>query len=1458
MRYRIFCAGHLFFALCFSLLCLGQPSTRNFVRTWVAKGPQSDANTLTTQNPREVTQSTVYFDGLGRPEQTVIKKGSLSSGGNFDVVVANEYDAFGREVKKYMPYVASTNDGLFKTGATTAQQSFNQNWFTGQGESNFYSLTKFEPSPLNRPVEQYAPGASWAGSAGNTNPALRRGIKSDYWINTADDAVRIWNVQDVSGDFGTYATPAVYPAGELYKNVTEDERGKQVIEFKDKEGRVVLKKVQLLDTYSSSPVKDDGSGKGYDGWLCTYYIYDDLGQLRCVVQPKGVDFLRQNAWDITALSGDILLEQCFRYEYDGRGRMYLKKVPGAGPVQMVYDARDRLVMSQDGAQRKAQQWLVTVYENDLNRPVATYKMTDPYAATDALNAANAAQHRGNAYTNIAYPDVNLYVSELLTETHYDDYAGLPSGLSSSLVASGYAAYLDAPAGDYPEAVTASSATKGMVTWTRVKVLGESKYLAACNLYDAKGRLIQVQSKNYTEGLDVVTTQYGFAGQVLRSHVSHQKSGANPQNYQMATKNVYDDLGRVAGMEKAVNGGGWKPVSSLSYDALGQLKTKKLAPEYNGGAGLETLTFDYNVRGWLLGANRDYAKAPSTTGNWFGFDLGYDKTPIALSNGTPIAGYNAAAYNGNITGTVWKSKGDNVVRKYDFGYDNVNRLTGAEFIQYSNGSWNDQDMDYSVENLGYDGNGNIYSMRQRGWAPGGAAHHLVDDLLYTYRKYGVSNQLQNVIDQSNDPTTKLGDFRASQAYVNAVGVKTLPNANSYTDYTYDDNGNLKRDLNKDIGTAATDGIAYNHLNLPVSITVSGKGSIDYTYDAAGNKLKKVTTEPTASVSYGGSTVTTSVTTTTTYLGAFVYESKQYGNATINAALGYNDKLQFFSYEEGRVRLTDNAAQPFAFDYMLKDHLGNVRMVLTEEEKPDMYPAATLEPSAIGDEAVLYSGLTNTQYTKPSWFSDPLYSNSDKVARLKNVSGTAKVGPGILLKVMAGDRFNIRVASGWNDQATPNNSPTDVLLELLNVLSPQLSALSGGKATAADLQAPSPGGPLWELAGFINTQSGTTATPKAHINWVLFDEQFALAKDASGSVLGQGYSGWERVGPSGSTTIHDRAGLEVAKSGYLYIYTSNEATNVDVFFDNLQVTHNHGPLLEETHYYPFGLAMAGISSKAAGAVGNKKRWNKGSELQSEEFSDGNGLEMYATPLRSLDPQLGRWWQIDSKPDFAQSLYSAMGNNPILYNDPLGDTLPKPTNTIPVFSPTNWYGYAAIKNDKVRTDYDAAAKKITPGDKQARVDLKEKARASTPEPFKSIVEKGRPMAGEQAKANDPNFKGNVAKTNIEVNEAVEVTGKLGKVFVVGGAINSAVNIATAPEPGKQIVVETGAWVGAIQGGTTGAEFGSVFGPAGAFFGGLGGSIIGGVAGSKVGHWISENVHAVKSGYDRNDPNTWPIMNR
>jgi RHS repeat-associated protein len=244
-----------------------------------------------------------------------------------------------------------------------------------------------------------------------------------------------------------------------------------------------------------------------------------------------------------------------------------------------------------------------------------------------------------------------------------------------------------------------------------------------------------------------------------------------------------------------------------------------------------------------------------------------------------------------------------------------------------------------------------------------------------------------------------------------------------------------------------------------------------------------------------------------------------------------------------------------------------------------------------------------------------------------------------------RINRFMSSWYRLNGTTPGSPGSLLSSLVNVLAGAIGGLPGTKGSFAELtssNALTPG-----ATRFVNTQSSyTTSRPKAFVNWVLLDEQFRYVSTGSG---------FEQVGVDNALTPHIRNNLSVPKSGYLYIYVSNETPNVSVFFDNLQVTHVRGPLLEETHYYPFGLTMAGISSKALNNTPeNKYKFNKGSELQDKEFSDGIGLDWYATQFRSLDPQLGRWWQIDPKPDMAQNVYSSMGNNPIRYNDPLGDTL------------------------------------------------------------------------------------------------------------------------------------------------------------------------------------------------------------
>ncbi|WP_083722357.1 RHS repeat domain-containing protein [[Flexibacter] sp. ATCC 35208] len=149
------------------------------------------------------------------------------------------------------------------------------------------------------------------------------------------------------------------------------------------------------------------------------------------------------------------------------------------------------------------------------------------------------------------------------------------------------------------------------------------------------------------------------------------------------------------------------------------------------------------------------------------------------------------------------------------------------------------------------------------------------------------------------------------------------------------------------------------------------------------------------------------------------------------------------------------------------------------------------------------------------------------------------------------------------------------------------------------------------------------PKAYLTYVLFDDLFNMADDNSGVKQVQG-------NPDELQTLTVEK-FVIKKTGFVYIYTSNESGE-NVYFDNLVISHNSGPLLEETHYYPYGLKMADISSSALKGVNypeNRKKYN-GNELQSKEFGDGSGLELYDFNARTYNQQIGRFLQIDPLPD------------------------------------------------------------------------------------------------------------------------------------------------------------------------------------------------------------------------------------
>ena len=1215
--------------------------TYNTVRSFTARKPIatradmiSDSRTTT-----EVLRVTEYVDGFGRPVQTVSKQTSAL---NKDGVEMHVYDTMGREVQQYLPFVSNvaqtgdvTNDGNFKSDALQQQSAFNSSQYPG--ETYYYAKMDYENSPLNRRLKVYAPGSSWVGAS--------RGTSGQYLVNTATDNVRVWNIAQTAGSLPTSTT--AYGAGKLYKEITTDEKGVQSIQYQNKDGKTILKKVQLTAS------ADNGNGSPHAGWLCTYYVYDDNNNLRFIITPKAVQAI-DGSWTISeAIAGGL----CFRYEYDSKDRAIIKKVPGAGETQMVYDLRNRLVFSQDGNQKMHNQWAVAYYDG-LDRPIETGLYTDASATRQSLqNIMDTAttsfvqvtstadlvvdNRNGNkpvnyiarnsitfnpgfssgtnddftAYidpnattddvskglTNNPRPPINPGLVTPLTYTYYDDYAWT----GHQAFQSSYLSKVTDASNPYAESPTTySSKTRGMVTGTKVKVLGSTsaKWLTSTFYYDDKGRALQILSSNNTGGTDIVTNKYDFSGTLLSSYVvNHNSQSTITPETRMLTENKYDSGGRLLTVTKTINdqAATQRVVATNTYDELNQLKTQTL------GNNLETLTYDYNIRGWLTGINRNFTQSGNTD-NYFGMELGYDKS--ATKSGTTTF---TPRYDGNISGEIWKSKGDNVPRKYDFTYDNASRLKEAAFIQNSSGTtWNNATVNFSVNNLTYDANGNIMSMRQYGLK--GSSSSPIDELAYSYE--GNSNKLLKVTDTASDPNTTLGDFHDGTAGGN--------------DYAYDTNGNLTSDANKKISS-----ITYNDLNLPETITITGKGTIRFVYDAAGNKLQKIVTD---------NTTNPSRTIVTDYADGFVY--RHIGSTA-------HDTLQFFPTENGRVRYIPShgsTAAAYVYDYFIQDHLGNVRMILTEQTDFTHY-VATMEQQNGQKEDALFYNIDNTRESKPvDYPQDNTTSPNAAVARLNGDDPDKRVGPSIILKVMAGDTIQAAVKAFYRQQATKKNNaglPAEqILAGLLQAFTaPAMQAatlhsaglapdsrLAGPGLTTSDLQQLKDGAP----------EAIPEDKPKAYLNYVFFDNQLNFVGDGSGVKQVSGDPGELETLSSGKVVAK--------KDGYVYIYTSNESGQ-DVFFDNLGVLDITGPILEETHYYPDGLAMAAISTVAPLKIANKFRY-QGKELQDKEFADNSGLEWYDFEARYYDPQIGRWWSQDPDDQFF-SPYLAMGNNWVVVTDPDG---------------------------------------------------------------------------------------------------------------------------------------------------------------------------------------------------------------
>jgi len=860
------------------LLATGQtPATlENFIWNKTYKVPTTDGINANDGSGavtfEKKTQTFTYYDGLGRPKQKIdFRQTPFAT----DIITPIVYDGFGRQVKDHLPFYGYSENGHYSDNQALISTYFRQQYLDHYGDSIAYSKKQFENSPLNRILKQSAPGKSWEMGSGHE-------IKFDYLTNVDNEVARysasaVWSevnkLYAISLSLNTSHT-----AGKLYKTITKDENwtsgtNNSTEEFKDKEGRILLKR-----TYGTSVVSGVPTTEKHD----TYYVYDQYGNLTYVIPP-----LVTNALD----SGQMA-NLCYQYRYDDRNRLVEKKLPGKQWEFMVYDKLDRVVATgpafspfNNSSAPFNIGWLVTKYDA-FNRVVLTgwaansasntsagrttqqtARNTDTVLSESKTTTANTVNGVATLYTTVAWP-VGTTAYHILSVNYYDDY---DSGVTFNPVLS----YTIPTITPQPVYYNNTVKPKGMPTVNLVRIPEATtnyNFEKSYTLYDSKARPVRTFTNNYLGGYTQVDTQLDFAGKTLKTETRHKRLSSSTE-LKITEAFTYSGQDRLLTHTHQVNNDPVELLAENSYSHIGLLYLKKVGN--TSAAPLQTVDYSYNIRGWLTGINNhnNNASLNLAENDLFAFKINYN----SVQNETGYSG--TALYNGNISETYWRTSADNILRKYGYKYDQMNRLQSAVYQKPGvspavTNSYN--------EFISYDKNGNITNLSRTGDFDSATQALEIDQLAYTYDTN--SNRLLKVTDNA--------------------GLYAVPGfkdgTNTGNDFAYDANGNLITDLNKGINSTGTNPIKYNHLNLPTEIVISTSPlkKINYLYDANGVKVQKA-------VSDGA------VVVTTDYLDGFQYQ---------------NTALQYFPTAEGYVNY-DSGIYKYVYNYL--DHLGNVRLSYTSD-------------------------------------------------------------------------------------------------------------------------------------------------------------------------------------------------------------------------------------------------------------------------------------------------------------------------------------------------------------------------------------------------------------------------------------------------------------------------------------------------------------------------------------------------
>ena len=650
-------------------------------------------------NATKTSETVQYFDGLGRPKQVVNIKASPQQK---DVVTHIEYDAFGRQVKDFLPVPQSNtlNGGIVTNPLANATQP------GIYGSEKIFTQKVLENSPLDRIQQQIQVGNDWS----------NKPVTFDYDANIAGEVIKFSTatVWENGATKSTVSNSGSYGTAQLYKNTVTDEDGNKTIEFKNGEGQVLLVRKVL----SASENAD------------TYYVYNEYNQLAFVIPPLA---------SIATLDDPTLNNLCYQYRYDGRNRLVEKRLPGKGWEYMVYDNADRLIMTHDANLASQNKWLITKYDQ-LGRVAYTgiiqggnrlsmQNQAGGYVITESRNSTGFTRNGMQIYyTNGWFLDIETILSVNYYDTYPTGTPTIPTQILGQMVLT-------------QDSQNSSISTKSLPTASYVKNIEDDRWTKNYTWYDQKARPIGSHSVNHLGGYTKTESQLDFSGTPLQVVTRHKRLDADTERV-ITESFTYDHQNRLLTHKHKVDNNAEEILAQNEYNELSQLKTKKVGGKISG-SGLQWIDYKYNIRGWMTQIND-----PNNLGtDLFGYKINYNQVEgLAMPHSDFPSLLVQPKFNGNIAEISWKTltEENEPLKKYGYVYDKLNRLN-AGFYQKA-GAENAQEY---YERLEYDLNGNITRLqRSEGLAPGSNTAMRIDNLSYDYTGNRLTKVTEEQIGNSN--------------------------------------------------------------------------------------------------------------------------------------------------------------------------------------------------------------------------------------------------------------------------------------------------------------------------------------------------------------------------------------------------------------------------------------------------------------------------------------------------------------------------------------------------------------------------------------------------------------------------------------------------------------------------------------------------------------------------------------